>query len=128
MKSLSLVVVFVILIVTIGIWYLFRNYSNNRLYELCIESYEYTIKNEYNGVVVDKFIDSSNHATKTVKLLVGDRFQNWGTIGTDVSGIYDYIMINDSVSKSAGSDSLYIFRVNAKTAVFKLDFNCDRYK
>ncbi|WP_316839812.1 hypothetical protein [Pedobacter gandavensis] len=76
-------------------------------------------KEDYNGVVVKKFINEANHSMRTVKLTNNLDI----VLNEDTSSFYQFIEKNDSIVKVKGSDELKVFR-SGQMFKFKIYFPC----
>ena len=91
--------------------------SNN---EICLQQYEKERKKTYAGFVTDKFIDKEEHNYKTLILNKQQTiWMNW-----DVSGLYEFIEVNDSLSKDSGSYELKVYRDSLEYS-FNNNYGCD---
>ncbi|MBK6284586.1 MAG: hypothetical protein IPF54_19895 [Draconibacterium sp.] len=74
----------------------------------------------YNGVVTKKFINSEEHNYKTVLLNNGQElWMNW-----DLSGLYEFIEINDSIMKNSGSYAVKVYR-DSLEYIYVIDYGCE---
>lgn len=80
---------------------------------------------ELNAVVINKYLDSNEHSYST--LILEDKngiiTKNQDLV-TDRSGLFDYILIGDTITKQGGTEFVKI--VNAKRdSTFQTDFGCE---
>jgi hypothetical protein len=89
----------------------------------CSYYLEQELQTEYYGKVIDKYIDMEEHGYKTVVLKRRDvTFTE--LYNSDVSGLFEYLMVNDSIVKKQGSNDIYIYRNSSLDTVFTLDYGC----
>jgi hypothetical protein len=79
-------------------------------------------KMEFEGVVIGKFNDTDNHFNRTLVLRSYQGLEQEVIDNFDSSGLYNYLMLNDSVSKVKnqldflvsrnGSDTVFTFTLN----------------
>lgn len=75
---------------------------------------------EYNGVVIDKFIDRDEHNFK--KIIVNeDNMKKTLLFNIETSGIFDYFEVGDSIIKRNGSLQVRVLRHDLDT-VLKMEF------
>ena len=82
---------------------------------------------KFNGLVINKYIDRPDHATKKViiknfNIPIPDTL---ALLDWDTTGFYDKININDTIIKDIGSNSVSLSNVNGKF-IYILDFGCDK--
>jgi hypothetical protein len=88
--------------------------------EICIQQYKKEKGIYYNGVVTKKFINSEEHNYKTVLLNNGQElWMNW-----DLSGLYEFIEINDSIMKNSGSYAVKVYR-DSLEYIYVIDYGCE---
>lgn len=91
--------------------------SNN---EICIQQYEKERKRTYAGFVTDKFIDDKEHNYKTLILNKQQTiWMNW-----DVSGLFEFLEVNDNVVKDSGSYEVIVYRDSLEYS-FIINYGCD---
>lgn len=91
--------------------------SNN---EICFQKYEAERNSFYHGFVAKKIINKEEHNYKTVILSNGQElWMNW-----DLSGLYDFIEVNDSIVKNRGSYEVHVYR-NSVEYKFVIDYGCE---
>lgn len=77
---------------------------------------------ELEGVVINKFLDKENHLIKTLEVNSNSKIIRI-FLTRDKSGLYEYILIGDSILKSNESLKCSIKRVDT-TKEFIIDFGC----
>ena len=79
----------------------------------------------YDYVVVNKYIDSSEHSYPTLILQdkKGNSLQNVDLI-FDKSDLFDFLSIGDSIKKGTGTDIIRVLNSKIDTT-FKVNFGCD---
>lgn len=84
---------------------------------------------KFNGMIVNKYIDSTDHSTKTViiKNFSTSILDTFTLLDWDTSGFYYKIKINDTLIKDRGSDMISL---KNRTGIvnYILDFGCDKKK
>jgi hypothetical protein len=76
---------------------------------------EMVLEENYDGKVIQKFVNKSNHATPTIVL---DNDEHIEVVGN----IYDLIEVNDSIVKYSGNTKTYIYCKDAKIEVDNKDY------
>lgn len=92
--------------------------------EVCNDGLNYAKSRGYNGVIVNKYI-KPNHASPTIEFKTGNTVR-YASYSRDLSGLYDYLQIGDSICKDINSLNVKVFR----SEVFKefvIDHGCDQY-
>jgi hypothetical protein len=80
---------------------------------------------EFEGVVIKKYLDRSDHSTPIAELRnTRDSIEKIYLFG---SGLFDGINTGDSLKKSKGTIEVLI-KINSKYHVCLTDFNCDSVK
>ena len=75
----------------------------------------------YKGVITDKYFDIKNH---NYPILVINETREIDVIN-DISGLFNYVRINDEVEKKSDSYEFTITR-DKKQTIFVLDYGCQR--
>ncbi len=90
-------------------------------------TYDNFLNKYYNGVVVKKYIDSSEHSYKTVEI------KNFGNsevdkliLDFDTTALYRRLNLNDSIYKQTGNDSMFLILSGRKIFISRVDFGCRR--
>ncbi len=89
------------------------------------EYQEYFRNHEWNGKIVDKYLDTENHAYQTISI------ENENGIFKIQEGIlsefnnYELIQIGDSISKTKGEIIARLYKPNEETEL-KSDFECEK--
>ena len=91
------------------------------------EYQEYFKKREWNGKIVDKYLDKENHAYQTISI------ENEKGIFKIQDGVlsefnnYELIQIGDSISKNKGELTAKLYKPNGKTELeLESDFDCGK--
>lgn len=92
----------------------------------CDLTEEYKIDN-LQGTVVRKYRDSRNHNYKTVEIQEENHKILKRNLTSDLSGLYEYISVGDSVYKPSGTLKILVIRGNEKK-YFTIDFGCKEIK
>ena len=84
-----------------------------------------TLKNvSYKGVVINKFIDSTQHNYPIVVVRQIDNSIYKFDLTHDRSGLYRFLQIGDSIVKSKGAYNIEVIR-SGMERIFILDYGCD---
>lgn len=74
---------------------------------------------EYDELVLRKYIDEENHQFRTIEL----NNKKTLVLARDTSGFYNFIQQNDSIVKRKGTDILMVYRLNTVHR-FKIYYGC----
>jgi hypothetical protein len=92
----------------------------------CVKYDEFLLMS-FNGVILQKYIDSTQHSYKTIVI------KNFGNtkpqellLDFDRTNTYNMLKIHDTIYKEIHNDSLFIVRNNQKRLLSKIDFGCAR--
>ena len=116
----------ILLIIVFFVWFIIKIIPQFSINTRCVV-YEDFLKLSLNGIVISKYIDSSNHSFPTIEI---KNFKSTNTekllLDLDTSNVYNRLNIGDTVFKSKNSDT--IFRVESKKQYFisKVNFGCSR--
>ncbi|MEM8507827.1 MAG: hypothetical protein AAF717_08355 [Bacteroidota bacterium] len=115
MKKLrkALTIIFIIGIIAVTVWYFLKVPSLKIAPEKIIENYK---KENYSGVVVEKYIDDQQHGYHKVILMEKDE-ERTILLDDDISGLFNYIKKGDSLEKSSGSLRVKLKRRNLDTLI-----------
>lgn len=84
-----------------------------------------TLENlSYRGVVINKFIDSTQHNYPTIVIKKMDNSRFKFDLTHDKSGIYNFLLIGDTIVKRKESYQIEVSR-NGMKNTFVLDYGCD---
>jgi len=90
--------------------------------ELCKAGVDFYKQEAYTGIVIDKFIDKEQHNYK--KVIIEEDFNDKVVyLDADVGGVYNYIMIGDSLMKNKGELFLLVNR-KGKDTLIDFKFRC----
>ena len=78
----------------------------------------------YNGVVINKFIDSTQHNYPTVVIRQIDNSIYKFDLTHDKSGLYGFLLIGDTLVKRKGSYNINVSRYEMEKT-FELDYGCE---
>ena len=92
--------------------------------EICIQQYKKEKGIYYNGRVVAKYLDKANHNSKTLELSMKGEKVN---LDWDLSGLYEFVEVNDSIVKDTGNYEVRIYR-DSDEYKFIIDYGCDNLK
>ena len=88
------------------------------------EYQEYFRNREWNGKIVDKYLDKENHAYQTISIENEKGiFKIQDAILSEFNN-YELIEIGDSISKTKGKLTANLYKLNGKTEL-KSDFDCE---
>lgn len=81
-----------------------------------------------NGVVVQKYIDSSQHSNEVVVIKQFDNLRLQKVIfDLDRKGSFEKIKVHDTLFKEFKNDTIFKIISNQKTFLTKVDFGCATY-
>ena len=90
----------------------------------CI-TYNEFLKIKLNGIVLKKYIDSSQHSYPTIEV---ENLQDFKieklNLDLDTSGIYYKVNIYDTLAKEIGEDEIFVIKNKEKILLSKIDFGC----
>ena len=94
--------------------------------ERVCESYKDFKKSTFNYLVVNKYIDSSQHSYPTLILQdkAGNQYKDYD-LNFDNSAVYDLLSVGDSINKGIQTDLVRIKNSKIDTTV-KVDFGCNQ--
>ncbi len=75
-------------------------------------------------IIIYKYIDKLNHGEPTLKIDVGDSVVLYRKY-FDVSGLYEYCQVGDSVSKQSNALEVFVKRGEYRRS-FIVDFDCEK--
>ncbi|MCH6200913.1 hypothetical protein MMU07_15110 [Aquiflexum sp. LQ15W] len=78
-----------------------------------------------NGIITDKYLDSLYRDYETIKYKIGEKERETYLFRKDLSRVYDFFEIGDTVYKEKKDLKIRIFRSGMDTT-FVLDFDCTR--
>lgn len=90
--------------------------------DLCKQGIELYKGHFFKGIVKEKYIDKENHMNKTV-IIKNKTFEKTIYLDADIGGVYDYIVVGDSIEKKEGELFVRISRQN-KDTIINFKFNC----
>jgi hypothetical protein len=91
--------------------------------ELCHKAYKKIRSIEYNGKIINTYLDYNNHAIPTYEVIEDNDNVIKITDFRDMSGLFEYIEVGDSIIKYKNSYTVSVFRKNQKMD-FILNYNC----
>ncbi len=120
LKPLTILVSLIVTIVVSVLWAM-ENIPTQA--ENCKKSITFYGNVQYDGLIVDKFIDRHNHMYKTIVIrnngANGSFFFNGGR-----ENIFEYLALGDSVKKTTGDLFIHINR-NGKDTIMEYKFTCN---
>lgn len=124
MKKIYNVILPIALLLFFIIRFIIPQFSKN---SRCI-TYDEFLKTSLNGVVLKKYIDSSEHSFPIIEI---KNFKELGTeklnLNLDNSGVYDKINIQDTLNKEIGKDEIFVIKNREKILLSKIDFGCSKH-
>jgi len=117
MRILSIIVFIVLLCIALYIKTHPDEYKNKALCEMFEEFKAILI----NGIISKKYKDKHHHLNEAFEVGIQKI-----DIGLDITGFYDYININDSIFKEAGSSKIILYRQGENPKEFEIDFGCKK--
>jgi len=91
------------------------------------DTYDKFVLGLIDGVVEQKYIDSSQHGYKTVELRsLKDSALEKMFFDFDLTELYDSINVTDTLYKGANSDSVFRLTNGQRILISKADFGCKR--
>ena len=88
----------------------------------CSEYYEQEKEISLNGAVTDKYNDKKNHNFPTVLINENGKQLDY-TLQGDSSGLFEFLVISDSIKKKKGFNEYLVLR-SGKKYLFLLDYGC----
>jgi hypothetical protein len=88
----------------------------------CSEYYEQEKEISFNGLVIDKYNDKKNHNFPTILIDESGKQFDY-TLQGDSSGLFEFLMISDSIKKKKGFNE-YVVNRSGKKFSFLLDYGC----
>ena len=90
-------------------------------------TYDEFLKLTLNGVVINKYIDSSQHSFETVEIKnLNDSEVNKIILDLDTTDLFDKISVYDTIFKEENKDSVFVMKGKQKYFLTKVDFGCVR--
>lgn len=90
-------------------------------------TYEEFLQIRLNGIVTDKYVDSSQHSYKTVEVRnFKDSMINKLILDFDTTNLFSHISLHDTIYKEENKDSIFIIKREHKYFLSKVDFGCVR--
>lgn len=101
---------FVILLTAMAFW---ANYlsGNEAFYKRALENSK---EESYSGIVIEKYIDSSQHCTPMIKFTSNSS-------NAVINSFWDEVEVGDSIVKVKGQPNIYLYKNNQLKQVF--DYN-----
>jgi hypothetical protein len=118
-KSVLIIISFVLTIITLVILY----YDQPSKNEICIDAFIKAGQVEYKGLVDKKYIDI-NHAIPIFIVKDKNNISLKVSNYRDISGLFDYIEVGDSIIKEGDSYEIIVIRNNFEKK-FTLDYGCN---
>ena len=84
----------------------------------------YGLAENFSGVVLDKFADSTNHNFDAIIIRNNEKDIKSYLFDGDITSLYETIQIGDSLVKKEGDLSLMVYR-NKSFQIKKLDYGCE---
>ncbi|WP_291286434.1 hypothetical protein [Flavobacterium sp.] len=106
-ENILKILVLVILLTAIGFWADYLS-GNDDFYKRALENRK---KESYSGIVIEKYIDSSQHRTPMLKLTSSSNT-------AVVNSFWDEVEVGDSIVKVKGQPNIYLYKNNELVQVF----------
>ena len=106
-------------LIIMAIWFYFQIRKQGTCKEA--ENKEFHI--EYNGVVIKKYIDKTNHNFEIIEIGNKDQIQKI-MMDWDKSGLFEYVKEEDSIIKELNSLEVKVYR-NKIVTTFIIDYQCE---
>ncbi|MFW0737429.1 hypothetical protein [Flavobacterium sp. T12S277] len=106
-ENILKILVLVILLTAIGFWADYLS-GNDDFYKRALENRK---KESYSGIVIEKYIDSSQHRTPMLKFTSSSNT-------AVVNSFWDEIEVGDSIVKVKGQPNIYLYKNNELVQVF----------
>lgn len=90
--------------------------------KICIQQYKKEGSISYKGRVIARYLDKANHNSKIIEVSSKNNKVN---LDWDLSGLYDFIEVNDSIVKDRGSYEVHVYR-NSDEYKFVIDYGCEQ--
>lgn len=104
----------------IAIIFLIKYIDKNALYWARMHDDAFRQK-EFNGIILDKYIDPNEHQNKTI-ILMQDNIERTIIFNLEKSGIYGFFEIGDSIIKDAGTLQIRVIRHDLDS-VLEMEFS-----
>lgn len=88
----------------------------------CISQENFLKTTKYKGIISGKYENANKHYLPTLEIKEGNQKKVFESF-RDISGIYDFAQIGDSIIKDSGTLKIEIIR-NNKGNNFIIDLNC----
>jgi hypothetical protein len=89
--------------------------------EICVQQYSKEKTVFYNDIVSAKYLDQLNHNSKIIEFKNKKRKIN---MDWDLSGLYEFIELNDSIVKDSGSYAVKVYR-DSLEYIYVIDYGCE---
>lgn len=109
-RNVLKLLLFVILLTAMAFW---ANYlsGNEAFYKRALENSK---EESYSGIVIEKYIDSSQHCTPMIKFTSNSS-------NAAINSFWDEVEVGDSIVKVKGQPNIYLYKNNQLKQVF--DYN-----
>jgi hypothetical protein len=88
---------------------IFFSMTSSQISGLECELYQQLLEKEWSGVVVDKYLDSKNHRSKTIVLKSRNTIETITDFAVDRNYNYEKISFGDSLIKNKGTDTVLLY-------------------
>jgi hypothetical protein len=96
----------------------------NKQQTLCENIFSETVKEFYEGIIIQKYIDNKNHMNKTLIIRCLNENDVVKVFNWDKSGLFEFVQQGDMIIKKSNEKYIYIKR-DSLEKVFELDFKCN---
>jgi len=122
MKKALKIIVYCLILLPVLLTIISQLNKNSR----CI-TYDNFLKTSLDGVVVNKYIDSSQHSYPTLEIKNLKNLElNKLNLVLDTTSFYDDVSVSDTIYKELNNDSVFRFKNGIKCFILKIDFGCKR--
>ena len=119
-KHISSLIILIIAAFGLGISFFIVKSSGSKS---CEEAYRELSEITFNGVAYKKYIDSTNHMNKLLVIRSNNEYLDTIWLSADKSGLYEYVLENDSIYKGGESYNVDVLR-DKQLKQFIMDYKC----
>ncbi len=90
-------------------------------------TYDKFLSIKLNGVVINKYVDSSQHSYKTIEVMdLKDSTVIKLILDFDTTNLFNHISLHDTIYKGKNEDSIFVIKGERNYFLSKVDFGCVR--
>lgn len=116
----------IVLTIVFFVWFFIQIIPQFSINTRCVV-YDDFLKLSLNGIIISKYIDSSNHSFPTIEI---KNFKSTNTekllLDLDTSNLYNQLHIGDTVLKPKNGDTIFRLESNKLHFISKVNFGCSR--